>query len=169
MSSRPRPKASSRVPPQRASRRSPFRIGLVGVVAAVIVALAIVGRLDRHTESPQAAVQAGRVACQSVAKAFSTKSTGEWITMSGKVSRLLPDSFGTSTHQRFILKCTTSQTVLIDNNVDVGQRVPVRIGERVIVHGQYFWNDLGGGIHDTHHSTDSNPDGWIYAAGKVYE
>jgi len=60
--------------------------------------------------------------------------------------------------------------VLIENNVDVGQRVPVAMGEKVGVYGQYIWDKLGGLIHDTHLATSpGNQNGWIYADGRIYQ
>jgi Protein of unknown function (DUF3465) len=140
----------------------------------VVVAIAVVSRLESPGESPSAAHDAGRVGCSLVASSFHRGDSGEWLTMAGVVSEILPDEHGTSTHQRFILRCPSrdgrpGQTVLIDNNVDVGQRAAISIGARVIVRGQYVWNDLGGLIHDTHHSTDSNPNGWVYSDARVYQ
>ncbi|HSW95699.1 MAG TPA: DUF3465 domain-containing protein, partial [Patescibacteria group bacterium] len=74
-------------------------------------------------------------------------------------------------HQRFIIRLAgATQTVLIDNNVDVGQRVPVAPSDDVTVHGEYIWNDQGGLIHYTHH--DPAPDhegGWIDRNGVRYQ
>src|SRR5581483_610807 len=120
--------------------------------------------------SPSAAVSAMRVGCAKVSAAFHAHDDGTWLAMAGKVVELLPDAIGRSTHERFLLGCPGGQTVLVENNTDVGRRVPLHVGERVGVDGQYIWNRLGGLIHDTHHSTSSTtPSGWIYAAGHVYQ
>lgn len=150
-------------------RRAPGCFGLIAVIIAVLIALAIFARVTRHLESVPAALTAGRVGCGQVTSAFRHHTTGQWLTMRATTSRILPDSHGVSTHQRVILRCPTGQTVLVDNNVDVGQRAPVRPGQMVIVHGQYIWNSLGGLIHDTHRSTDANPNGWVLVARKIYQ
>lgn len=141
----------------------------ITVVVIVLVGLSISGRLSRHDETAGEAVRAGRVGCAQVVNAFREQTSGEWITMAAQVNRTLLDEQGASTHQRFILRCSSGLTVLIVNNVNVGARAPVRQGESVVVRGQYIWNRLGGLIHDTHHSTDSNPPGWIYVNSGVYQ
>lgn len=138
-------------------------------VIVIVVALAVVGHLSHGRESVTAAERAGRVGCAEVQQAFRSQSSGIWVTMSAPISRVLPDSHGSSTHQRFILRCPSGQTVLVDNNVDVGSRAPVRINERVVARGQYVWNALGGLIHDTHHSTGGGQDGWLLVGRSVYE
>lgn len=149
-------------------RSNRWVLGLLAMAIMALIILGVVVRLTHHSETPAEAQAAGRAGCTQVAKAFHDHGGGQWLTMRGLVSEILPDSHGTSTHQRFILRCPSGQTVLIDNNVDVGRRAPVALGERVTVHGQFIWNELGGLIHDTHHSTDSNPDGWVYAGRTVY-
>ena len=139
------------------------------VAIVIVVALAVVGRLSHGRESATAALRAGRVGCSEVQQAFGAHSSGVWLTMAAPISRVLADSHGTSTHQRFILRCLSGQTVLIDNNVDVGQRAPVTTGERVVAHGQYIWNSLGGLMHDTHHSTGGSPDGWLLVGRSLYQ
>jgi uncharacterized protein DUF3465 len=106
-----------------------------------------------------------------VARAFAEHRSAIQVTAEGAVTRLLSDDTGPSgTHQRFIMQVTGStQTLLIENNVDVGKRVPVATGDPVIVHGEYIWNDQGGLIHFTHHDPDhSHEDGWIELKGVRY-
>ena len=93
------------------------------------------------------------------------------VTAEGAVTRLLSDDTGPSgTHQRFIVQLAGStQTLLIDNNVDIGKRVPVAAGDAVVVHGEYVWNDQGGLIHFTHHDpAHTHEDGWIELRGLRY-
>ena len=99
-----------------------------------------------------------------VERAFAQHLSGIEVTAEGSVTRLLSDDTGPSgTHQRFIVQMKGSaQTLLIDNNIDIGKRVPLSIGDDVLVHGEYIWNDQGGLIHFTHHDPDhSHEDGWI--------
>src|SRR5437868_15205603 len=99
-----------------------------------------------------------------VERAFAEHRSAVQVTAEGLVNRLRSDDTGPSgTHQRFIIQVKGStQTLLIDNNVDIGKRVPVSAGDDVVVHGEYVWNDQGGLIHFTHHDPDrSHEDGWI--------
>jgi uncharacterized protein DUF3465 len=87
------------------------------------------------------------------------------------VTRLLSDDTGPSgTHQRFIMLLKGSaQTLLIDNNVDIGKRVPLAIRDDVAVRGEYVWNDQGGLVHFTHHDpAHTHEDGWIELKGVRY-
>lgn len=53
-------------------------------------------------------------------------------------------------HQRFILDLRNGQTVLVAHNIDLAERLPLGIGDRVRFRGVYEWNDLGGLVHWTH-------------------
>jgi len=94
------------------------------------------------------------------------------VTAQGVVTAVLADDTGPSgRHQRFIIRLAgANQTVLIDNNVDVGQRVPVSPSDDVTVHGEYIWNDQGGLIHYTHHDpAPGHEGGWIDRNGVRYQ
>jgi hypothetical protein len=94
------------------------------------------------------------------------------VTAEGVVTRVLVDDSGPSgIHQRFIIRLAGStQTVLVENNVTVGQRAPVTPGDNVMVHGEYVWNDEGGLIHFTHHDpAPSHEGGWIDLKGVRYQ
>jgi hypothetical protein len=106
-----------------------------------------------------------------VERAFAEHRSGIEVTAEGSVTRLLSDDTGPSgTHQRFIMQVKgATQTLLIDNNVDVGKRVPIANGDGVVVHGEYVWNDQGGLIHFTHHDPNhTHEDGWIELKGTRY-
>jgi hypothetical protein len=106
-----------------------------------------------------------------VERAFVQHLSGIEVTAEGSVTRVLSDDTGPSgTHQRFIVQVKGSaQTLLIDNNVDIGKRVPVSTGDDVVVHGEYVWNDQGGLIHFTHHDpAHTHEDGWIELRGLRY-
>jgi hypothetical protein len=106
-----------------------------------------------------------------VDRAFADHRSEIEVTAEGAVTRLLSDDSGPSgTHQRFILQVKGSaQTLLIENNIDIGKRVPLVTGDAVVVHGEYIWNEQGGLIHFTHHDPDhSHEDGWIEVKGIRY-
>ena len=94
------------------------------------------------------------------------------VTAQGVVTAVLADDTGPSgRHQRFIIRLAgVTQTVLIENNVDVGRRVPVAPSDDVTVHGEYIWNDQGGLIHYTHHDpAPGHEGGWIDRNGVRYQ
>ena len=106
-----------------------------------------------------------------VERAYAQHLSAVEVTAQGTVTRLLADDTGPSgTHQRFIMQVSgSSQTLLIDNNVDIGKRAPVTTGDDVTVHGEYVWNDQGGLVHFTQHDpVHTHEDGWIEVKGVRY-
>ncbi len=94
-----------------------------------------------------------------VSNRFKKSDTGSWIEFRGVVVRLLSNDNEGSRHQRFILDIGNRETLLIAHNIDLAERVPVGIGDRVQVRGMYEWNDLGGLVHWTHDDPQGVEDG----------
>jgi hypothetical protein len=139
------------------------------------VALAIVAGIGylRLAGGTSVSVQGARrqltAGCAAAQSAYNGRDSGVWLSVSGTVERVLPDGVGRLRHQRFIVRCAGGLTVLVVNDVSIGERVPVRVGSGVGVRGQYEWNPLGGLIHFTHHREGGGqPRGWILYAGRVY-
>lgn len=89
--------------------------------------------------------------------------------MSARVVRLLSDDDDGSRHQRFIVRLRSGDTLLIAHNIDLVERVPVSLGDRIDIRGMYEWNDLGGLVHWTHHDPMGiEPGGQIEHHGRVY-
>jgi len=97
----------------------------------------------------------------------------EQVEITGCVARLLPDDTEGDRHQRFLLAVQDAAlVVLVAHNVDVGERVPVEVGDELRLSGEYEWNDEGGVLHWTHRNPARNPrhpSGWIERAGRRYE
>lgn len=66
------------------------------------------------------------------------------------MQRLLHDDNDEGRHQRVILRMPDGQTVLLAHNLDIAERVPLGIGDRIGFRGIYEWNELGGMVHWTH-------------------
>ena len=95
-------------------------------------------------------------------RAYGKADTGVWIEDTGIVRRLLSDDSDGSRHQRFVVKLRTGQTLLIAHNIDIADRIPLGLGDRVRFRGLYEWNDLGGLVHWTHHDPhDIEDGGWV--------
>jgi hypothetical protein len=106
----------------------------------------------------------------SVEQAFAEQRSGVWLDAGGRVARLLSDDNEGSRHQRFILALNSGHTVLVSHNIDLAERIPVRRGAYLRLHGRYEWNERGGVIHWTHHDPEgSMPGGWIRCQGAVYQ
>ena len=94
---------------------------------------------------------------------------GEWIEGSGFVRRLLTDDDDGSRHQRFVIQIPGGNTLLVAHNIDLADRVPVGMGDRVYFRGLYEWNDIGGLLHWTHHDPMGHEEGgYVRFRRKVY-
>jgi len=103
--------------------------------------------------------------------AFETQQSDIQIQGEGIVTRILSDDLVAPRHQRFILRISPKQTVLVTHNIDIADRVPdLQIDGTVEFYGEYEWNVEGGVIHWTHHDLDGyHIDGWLKYAGKIYQ
>ncbi len=106
--------------------------------------------------------------------AIASRRSGVMVTLSADVVKVLPDDNEGSRHQRLLLRLGEPvgevETVLIAHNIDLAERVPCEEGDRLLVRGQYEWNDRGGVIHWTHHDPGNRREGgWIEHTGVRYE
>ena len=106
-----------------------------------------------------------------VATAFADRARGRLILASGAVTRLLPDDDEGSPHQRFVIRTGSGLTLLVAHNLDLAPRLNgLRVGDAVIVHGEYEWNDQGGLMHWTHDDPDGrHAAGYIDWKGRRYQ
>ena len=103
-------------------------------------------------------------------EAYDNKLSDIQVQGEGVVTRILSDDLEGDRHQRFVLRVSPKQTVLISHNIDVAARVPnLNINDTVEFYGEYEWNVEGGVIHWTHHDPDGyHLDGWIKYSGNTY-
>ncbi len=91
------------------------------------------------------------------------------VEFQAEVIRLLQDDNQGSRHQKFIVQYGL-HTLLIAHNIDLAPRVPVTVGDQLIIKGEYEWNDRGGVVHWTHHDPQKRrAGGWIELKGKKYK
>lgn len=102
---------------------------------------------------------------------FGRADVGEQVRGSGTVVRVLPDDNEGSRHQRFILRLSSGQTLLVAHNIDLAPRIPgLTEGDTVEFYGEYEWNDQGGVVHWTHHDPNGRQeDGWLRNEGRTYQ
>lgn len=115
-------------------------------------------------------------ACEKDSKAillelYDNKKSDTWIKGSGEVIRILSDDLKGSKHQRFILKVSEKQTILIAHNIDLAPKInDLKVGDKVEFFGEYEWNSKGGVVHWTHHDPKGKKQGgWLKHKDKVYE
>ena len=139
----------------------------VSLLACALTVLAVLscasgGILAPHT-APEVADDVGR--------AFAAGRSDVPVEGEGTVSRLLQDDVDGPRHQRFILRMSSGQTVLISHNLDIAPRVTgLSAGDQVRFKGEYVWNKLGGLVHWTHRDpAGRHAAGWLKYNGKTYQ
>ena len=108
---------------------------------------------------------------QSISSAYETKTSGAQVSNTGIVVKVLPDDNKGSRHQRFILKLSSGQTVLIAHNIDLAPKInAINTGDSIEFYGEYEWNAKGGVVHWTHHDpAGRHAGGWLKHNGVLYE
>ena len=106
-----------------------------------------------------------------VQKAFKSHQSDVQVKGVGAVVRILSDDNKGSRHQRFILKLSSGQTILIAHNIDLAPRISsISVGDKVYFYGEYEWNNKGGVVHWTHHDPNGrHVGGWLKHNGKIYQ
>lgn len=96
---------------------------------------------------------------------------GSQMCDSGKVTKLLSDDNTGSRHQRFIIKLSSGQTLLIAHNIDLAPKVyPLKEGGFIKFCGEYENNANGGVVHWTHRDPNKrHVGGWLEYNGQKYE
>ena len=104
-------------------------------------------------------------------KAYKNRQNNLQIQGKGVVTKLLRDDLKGSRHQKFILKLSTGQTLLVSHNIDLAPKINrLRTGDTVEFYGEYEWNSKGGVIHWTHHDPDGRHiGGWLKHKDKMYQ
>ena len=106
-----------------------------------------------------------------IARAFNTGTSNVQVEGEGVVTRILSDDVKGSRHQRFVLRLSSGQTVLITHNIDLAPRVDdLREGDSVEFNGEYVWNAQGGLVHWTHRDpAGRHMTGWLKHNGRIYQ
>lgn len=85
------------------------------------------------------------------------------------VSELLPDDVTGRPHQKWVVTLANNRKLMAVYNSDMGDRIPLKVGEVVSMAGQYIWDRSGGLIHWLHKDPRGRrPDGWVEVGGVKY-
>jgi hypothetical protein len=95
-----------------------------------------------------------------IAEIINARQSGKMVNFEARVIKLLRDDLKGDKHQKLIMK-TGKYTLLLAHNIDIAPRIPVKIGDKIGVQGEYEWNEQGGLVHWTHRSNNAHPAGWI--------
>ena len=92
------------------------------------------------------------------------------LMFSARVKKILPDDTKGLPHQRLLLDVENGSTVLLAHDIKYAPKVPVQVGDVIVVKGEYVWNRKGGVVHWTHRSdTPRHEGGYIEFSGQRYE
>lgn len=135
---------------------------------------------DRAHRSPAPEAAGGRWAPGSppaadglaaLERAVASRAQGQALRVEGIVERVLADDRNGSPHQRFIIRTSSGISLLVAHNLDLAPRLDGLVpGERVVVAGDYEWNDRGGVMHWTHDDpAGRHPAGYVEWRGRRYQ
>jgi hypothetical protein len=93
------------------------------------------------------------------------------IYQQGIVWKILQDDNEGSRHQKFIVKLSNDQTLLISHNIDLAKRIPdLQNNDSIVFKGEYEWNRKGGVVHWTHKDPKGkHADGFLIHKGVTYQ
>jgi hypothetical protein len=103
--------------------------------------------------------------------AYNNRQSDLQVRGEGIVTKILRDDLKGSKHQRFILRLSTGQTLLVAHNIDLAPRInKLKLRDRVAFYGEYEWNAKGGVLHWTHNDPGGRHiGGWLKHNGTTYQ
>ena len=141
------------------------------LISAIVLAAVYFGFAQNKSVSIHNFVETNHNSDKIIDSAFKNRKNNFQIGGQGVVINILSDDLSGTRHQRFIVKLSSGQTLLIAHNIDLAPRViSLRKGDKVFFFGVYEWNSKGGTIHWTHHDPEGrHTAGWIKHNGKKYQ
>ena len=84
-------------------------------------------------------------------------------------TKILPDDTQGLPHQKWQARLSNGAIITVVYNSDMGERVPIQVGEKFDVGGEFIWTGNSGLIHWVHDDPKGHrPDGYVYLNGVVY-
>jgi len=144
---------------------------IVTIAALVLIALAGGREFGFSPTASNPGTEVTGQASDALLNAYERKARDVQVRGEGEVVKVLRDDTEGSRHQRFILRTSTGQTVLVAHNIDLAERISrLKSGDRVEFYGEYEWSPKGGVIHWTHHDPQGwHQGGWLKHKGVTYQ
>ncbi len=149
-----------------------YRQQLIGIgLSAIASVFVFLPSLEVTAFPTSALILAQNNSVEILKAAFANRTSNIQVQGQGTVTKVLSDDNQGSRHQRFLLRLSSGQTLLIAHNIDLAPRIPnLKVGDTVAFYGEYEWNAKGGVIHWTHHDPKKrHPNGWLKHQGKIYQ
>jgi hypothetical protein len=147
------------------------KLALLLLVAPFVAYSWYLNSPDSDAASPPANVtEVVADAEQRLANAYKHRLSDIQVQGVGEVVKVLADDNKGSRHQRFILRLSSGQTLLVAHNIDLAPRIAgLQVGDSVGFYGEYEWNQRGGVVHWTHHDpAGRHAHGWLAHQGRRY-
>jgi hypothetical protein len=140
------------------------------LLVIVVLGFALYGLYERNPSFFRSFTEQSTASDQLLTSVYENRQSNIQVGGSGVVVNILSDDLHGSRHQRFILRLSSGQTILISHNIDLAHRVDaLREGDTVEFSGEYEWNSEGGVVHWTHHDPDGrHKAGWLKHNGCIY-
>jgi hypothetical protein len=85
------------------------------------------------------------------------------------VVKILPDDTQGLPHQKWVIQLSSGAKVNAVYNSDMGARIPVKIGDKMALGGQFKMTEIGPLIHWLHYDPrGQRPDGYVELNGVRY-
>lgn len=141
------------------------------ILIVLAVVFALYQTLEKNPNLIPAFSKQSASSDQQITNAFQNKQSDSQVSSSGVVVSILADDTKGSQHQKFILKLSSGQTLLISHNIDLAPRInTLRKGDTIEFYGEYEWNAKGGVVHWTHRDPGGrHVDGWLKHQGVTYQ
>jgi hypothetical protein len=141
------------------------------LISAVVLAAVYFGFAQNKSVPIHNLVETSHDSDQIIESAFKNRNHHFQVEGQGIVIEILRDDLAGTRHQRFIVRLSSGQTLLIAHNIDLAPRIiSLRKGDKVFFYGEYEWNSKGGTIHWTHHDpAGRHIAGWIKHNGIKYQ
>ena len=141
------------------------------LLIVVLIAIAVYGYIQDNPDVISISTRESTQNANAVTDAYQNQLSDIQVSGSGTVSRVLSDDNEGSRHQRFLLRLSSGQTLLVAHNIDLAPRInSLKNGDEVQFFGEYEWNSKGGVIHWTHHDPGGRHiGGWLKHNGRKYE
>ena len=141
------------------------------IVLLIVIVFSLYGYIDKTSNFIPSFDKQSAVDDSALISAFENRKSDVQVLGTGIVVRNLADDTTGSRHQKFILKLSSGQTLLISHNIDLAPRInSLRKGDTVQFYGEYEWNSKGGVVHWTHHDPRGRHiGGWLKHNGATYQ
>lgn len=141
------------------------------LLIVLVIGFALFAFIEKNPGFIQPHFQNSILDDQQVSRAYESRQSDVQVAGSGVVVRNLPDDTKGSRHQKFLLKLTSGQTLLVAHNIDLAPRInSLREGDSIEFFGEYEWNPKGGVLHWTHRDPGGrHQDGWLKHDGTTYQ